>query len=84
MHNVYFKHWYGEAAYVFGGLALTISSAFGVAIAHNKFVEMIEKDKIQIEQEQKMQDSLRIESVTQKAYFEGIQAVRDSIANTKE
>ena len=84
MRNVYFKHWYSEAAYVFGGLAVALTSAFGIAVAQNKLVEKAEKNKIQMEQEQRMRDSLRIESITQKAYFEGMQAVRDSIANTKK
>ena len=84
MRNVYFKHWYSEAAYIFGGIALTLTSAFGVAVAQNKLAEKIEKNKIQMEQEQKMRDSLRIESITQKAYFEGMQAIRDSITNTKK
>ena len=84
MRNVYFKHWYSEAAYVFGGFAESLTSAFGVAFAQNKLAEKVEKNKIQTEQEQRMLDSLRIESITQKAYFEGMQAVRDSIANVKK
>lgn len=32
---------------------------------------------------EKMNDSLRIDSISKKAYFEGAQMVRDSIANAK-
>ena len=83
-YNAYFKNGYREAAYVFGCLAVVISGAFGAAVVQNKLVEKAEQNKIQVEQKQKMLDSLRIDSIAKKAYFEGMQAVRDSIATAKK